>query len=88
MCPRQTLRAVIISPLNRAVQALFAIGQALVSAPWHLEAMEGLMVIVVDNGVWLEAMDLALLIEAVHSHYENLSTSNHRLQAKIAGQAL
>ena len=42
----------------------------------------------VDNGVWLEAMDLALLIEAVHSHYENLSTSNHRLQAKIAGQAL
>ena len=88
MCPRQTLRSVLIFPLNRTVQALFAIGQALVLAPWHLEAMEGLMGIVVDNGVWLEAMDLALLIEAVHSHYENLSTANHRLQAKIAGHAL
>ena len=41
-----------------------------------------------DNGVWLEAMGLALLIEAVHPHYENLSTANDGLQAKIAGQAL
>ena len=46
------------------------------------------MGIVVDNGVWLEAMDLALLIEAVHLYYEKLSTANHRLQAKIPGQAL
>jgi hypothetical protein len=66
---------------------LFAIGQALVSTPWHLEAMEGLMGIVVDIGVWLETMDLALLIDAVHSHYENLSIAKECLQAKIDGQA-
>ena len=45
------------------------------------------MGILEDNGVWLEARGLALLIEAVHPHYENLSTANDGLQAKIAGQA-
>ena len=46
------------------------------------------MGILEDNGVWLEAMSLASLIEAVHPHYENLSTANDGQQAKIAGQAL
>ena len=50
--------------------------------------MEGLVGVFEDNGVWLEATDLALLIEAVHPHYENLSTANDGLQDKIAGQAL
>lgn len=45
------------------------------------------MGIVVDIGVWLETMDLALLIDAVHSHYENLSIAKECLQAKIDGQA-
>ena len=64
------------------------IEQALVQEPWHLEAMEGLMNILEDNGVWLDAMGLALLIEAVHSHYENLSKSKDGLQATTARQAL
>ena len=79
---------IVVSPLSGTAQALFAIEQALVQEPWHLEAMEGLMNIVEDNGVWLEAMGLDLLIEAVHPHYENLSTSKDGLQATTAGQAL
>ncbi len=82
------LSAVILYKLGKAGPALAAIGHTLALEPRHFRALEVLMFILEDAGLFLEAFEVFQMIEAIHPHAEILSTAKDRLNAKIQGQAL
>ena len=82
------LSAVILYKLGKAGPALAAIEHTLALEPRHFRALEGLMFILEDAGLFVEAFEVFQMIEAIHPHAEILSTAKDRLNAKIQGQAL
>ena len=74
--------------MNKIGPALAAIERTLVLEPRHFRAMEGLVFILEDLGMYKFALEVVRLIENIHPHAEILSTAGHRLDAKTQGQAL
>ena len=56
--------------------------------PRHFVALEGLVLIFDDAGLYEEAFEILHRIEAIHPHAEILSKARARLEAKTLGQAL
>ena len=82
------LSAITLYKLGKTGPALAAIGHTLALEPRHFRALEGLMLILEDAGLFVEAFEIFQMIEAIHPHAEILSTAKDRLNAKIQGQAL
>ena len=82
------LSAVTLYKLDKAGPALAAIEHTLALEPRHFRALEVLMFILEDAGLFLEAFEVFEMIEAIHPHAEILSMARVRLNAKIQGQAL
>ena len=82
------LTAVTLFNMGKIGPALEAIERTLALEPRHFRALEGLVFILEDAGLYNEAFDAMLLIESIHPHAEILSTSRVRLEAKTQGQAL
>ena len=82
------LTAVALYQLGEAGPALAAIEQALALESRHFRALEGLMFILEDAGLFVKAFEVFQMIEAIHPHAEILSTVRDRLDAKTQGQAL
>ena len=82
------LTAVVLYQLGEAGPALAAIEQALALESRHFKALEGLMFILEDAGLFVKAFEVFQMIEAIHPHAEILSTVRDRLDAKTQGQAL
>ena len=82
------LSAVVLYQLGKAGPALAAIERALILEPRHFRALEGLMFILEDAGLFVEAFEVFQMIEAIHPHAEILSTVRDRLDTKTQGQAL
>ena len=82
------LSAVTLYKLGKTGPALAAIGHTLALEPRHFRALEGLMFILEDAGLFVEAFEVFRMIEAIHPHAEILSMARVRLNAKIQGQAL
>ena len=82
------LTAVTLFNMGKIGPALEAIERTLALEPRHFRALEGLVFILEDAGLYNEAFDAVLLIESIHPHAEILSTSRVRLEAKTQGQAL
>ena len=68
--------------------ALAALERALSLEPRHFQALEGLVLIFDDAGLYQEAFEILRRIEAIHPHAEILSRVRTRLEAKTLGQAL
>ena len=83
-----SLSAVALYKLGKTGPALTAIGHTLALEPRHFRALEGLMFILEDAGLFVGAFEIFQMIEAIHPHAEILSTAKDRLNAKIQGQAL
>ena len=82
------LTAVTMYKLGKPGPALAAIEHTLALEPRHFRALEVLMFILEDAGLFVEAFETFQMIEAIHPHSEILSTAKDRLNAKIQGQAL
>ncbi len=82
------LSAVALYNMNKIGPALAAIERTLTLEPRHFRAMEGLVFILEDLGMYKFALEVVRLIETIHPHAEILSTAGHRLDAKTQGQAL
>mgnify|MGYP006195404529 CR=1 FL=1 len=82
------LTAVVLYQLGEAGPALAAIEQALALESRHFRALEGLMFILEDAGLFVKAFEVFQMIEAIHPHAEILSTVRDCLDAKTQGQAL
>ena len=82
------LSAVALYNMNKIGPALAAIERTLALEPRHFRAMEGLVFILEDLGMYKFALEVVYLIETIHPHAEILSTAGYRLDAKTQGQAL
>ena len=82
------LSAVTPYKIGKAGPALDVIEHTLALEPRHFRALEVLMFILEDAGLFVEAFETFQMIEAIHPHSEILSTAKDRLNAKIQGQAL
>ena len=82
------LSAVTLHKLGKTGPALDAIGHTLALEPRHFRALEVLMLILEDAGLFAEAFEIFQMIEAIHPNAEILSTAKDRFNAKIQGQAL
>ena len=83
-----SLSAVALYKVGKTGPALTAIGHTLALEPRHFRALEGLMFILEDAGLFVGAFEIFQMIEAIHPHAEILSTVRDRLDAKTQGQAL
>jgi hypothetical protein len=79
---------VVLYQPDKAGLALAAIERALALEPRHFRALEGLMFILEDVGLFMEAFEGFKMIEAIHPHSKILSTARDCLDAKTQGQAL
>lgn len=68
--------------------ALDAIERALAAEPRHFHAMGGLMAILEQSGQDDKALEVAMMIRAIHPHFEDLTTIIDRLSAKTEGQPI
>ena len=82
------LSAVTLFNLGKIGPALAAIERTLILEPRHFQALEGLVLIFDDAGLYQEAFEILRQIEAIHPHAEILSKARARLEAKTLGQAL
>ena len=82
------LTAVTLFNMGKIGPSLEAIERTLALEPRHFRALEGLVFILEDSGLYKDAFDVVLMIESIHPHAEILSKSRDRLEVKIQGQAL
>jgi tetratricopeptide (TPR) repeat protein len=82
------LSAVTLFNMGKIGPALAALERTLALQPRHFQALEGLVLIFDDAGLYQEAFEILRRIEAIHPHAEILSKARTRLEAKTLGQAL
>ena len=82
------LSAVTLLNMGKIGPALAALERTLALEPRHFQALEGLVLIFDDAGLYEEAFEILHRIEAIHPHAEILSKARARLEAKTLGQAL
>ncbi|WP_347825914.1 tetratricopeptide repeat protein [uncultured Planktomarina sp.] len=82
------LSAVTLFNMGKIGPALAALERALSLEPRHFQALEGLVLIFDDAGLYQEAFEILRRIEAIHPHAEIISKARSRLEAKTLGQAL
>ena len=83
-----SLSAITLFNMGKVGPAMAAIERALALEPRHFVALEGLVLIFDDAGLYGEAFEILHRIEAIHPHAEILSKARARLEAKTLGQAL
>ena len=82
------LSAVTLFNMGKIGPALAALERALSLEPRHFQALEGLVLIFDDAGLYQEAYKILRRIEAIHPHAEIISKARALLEAKTLGQAL
>ena len=83
-----SLTAMTLFHMGKIGLAMDALERTLALEPRHFLALEGLVLIFDDAGLYQEAFEILRRIEAIHPHAEILSRVRTRLEAKTLGQAL
>ena len=83
-----SLSAVSLFNMGKVGPAMAAIERTLALEPRHFVALEGLVLIFDDAGLYQEAFEILRRIEAIHPNAEILLNARARLEAKTLGQAL
>ena len=83
-----SLSAVTLFNMGKVGPAMAAIERTLALEPRHFVALEGLVLIFDDAGLYQEAFEILRRIEAIHPNAEILLNARARLEAKTLGQAL
>ena len=82
------LSAVTLYHLGKLGPALGALVRVVVLEPRHFKALEGLLFILENADLFLEAFEVFQMLKAIHPHAEILSMVRKRLNVKTQGQAL
>ncbi|MEO0357661.1 MAG: tetratricopeptide repeat protein [Pseudomonadota bacterium] len=72
--------------LDRIGPAMDALERTLALEPRHFQAMEGVMVILIDAGRYDAAIQVVDLIASIHPHHPDLSTFQNRLAEQTRGR--
>ena len=79
------LSAVTLYHLGKLGPALGALVRVVVLEPRHFKALEGLLFILENADLFLEAFEVFQMLKAIHPHAEILSMVRKRLNAKTQG---